>query len=97
MLDAALGHKSEAIEEGKHAVEMVPVEKDSLVGARMIYYLALIYTFCDEKDLAFQQLEISAHIPSGITYVDLLFEPAWDSLRPDPRFKHLVEVLAPKN
>ncbi len=97
VLDAALGHKSEAIEEGKHAVEMVPVEKDSLVGARLIYYLALIYTFCGEKDLAFQQLELSARIPSGITYVDLLFEPDWDSLRPDPRFKHLIEVLAPKN
>ena len=97
VLNAALGRHSEAIEEGKHAVEMVPVEKDSLIGARMIYYLALIYTFCGEKDLAFQQLELSARIPSGITYVDLLFEPDWDSLRPDPRFKHLVEVLAPKN
>ena len=97
VLDAALGHESQAIEEGEHAVAMVPVEKDSLVGARLIYYFALSYTFCGEKDLAFQQLELSARIPCGITYVDLLFEPDWDSLRPDPRFKRLVEVLAPKN
>jgi TolB-like protein/class 3 adenylate cyclase/Flp pilus assembly protein TadD len=97
VLNAALGHKSEAIQEGKRAVEMVPVEKDSLIGARMIYYLAQIYALCGEKDLAFQELELSARIPCGITYVDLLFEPDWDNLRPDPRFKHLLEVLAPKN
>ena len=76
---------------------MVPVERDSLVGARMIYYLAQIYTFGGEKDLAFQQLESSARLPCGVTYADLLFEPNWDGLRSDPRFAQLVARLAPKN
>jgi len=97
LVDSVVGYKTEAIAEGKHAVEMVPVERDSLVGARMIYYLAQIYTFGGEKDLAFQQLESSARLPCGVTYADLLFEPNWDGLRSDPRFAQLVARLAPKN
>ena len=79
LLDAALGRKAEAIAEGKRAVEMMPVSKDSLVGAKMISYLGLIYCLTGEKNLALEQLEKSARLPCGVTYDDLLFEPQWDT------------------
>jgi tetratricopeptide (TPR) repeat protein len=96
VLDAATGHKQEAIDEATRALKMVPLDKDSLVGARLIYYLALVYSSCGEKDLAFEQLKRSAHVPCGISYDDLLYEPIWDDLRSDPRFNELLGLLVPQ-
>lgn len=96
VIDAALGQKAAAISKGKRAAELVPIEKDSLVGARMVYYLALIYTLTGEKNLAIDQLEKSTHMPCGITYDDLLLEPQWDALRSDPRFPKLIGAVRPK-
>ena len=49
-----------------------------------------------DKDLAIQQLEISAQAPNGVDYGDLKLNPMWDSLRGDPRFEKIVASLAPK-
>ena len=50
-----------------------------------------------EKDLAIQQLAISAQDPIGIDYGDLKLNPIWDPLRGDPRFEKIVASLAPKD
>ena len=49
-----------------------------------------------EKDLAIQQLAISAQDPVGVDYGDLKLNPMWDPLRGDPRFEKIVASLAPK-
>jgi hypothetical protein len=49
-----------------------------------------------EKDLAIQQLAISAQDPIGVNYGDLKLNPIWDPLRGDPRFEKIVASLAPK-
>ena len=96
MLDAGLGHKSEAIAEGKRARELLPVSKDALDGPIYATYLATIYAWVGEKDLALQELELSASIPCGVQYGVLKLSPIWDSLRDDPRFR-VVSSLAPKS
>jgi TolB-like protein/class 3 adenylate cyclase len=95
VIDAGLGRKSEAIAEGKRACELLPLSKDAWDGAGLVSYLALIYTWLGEKDLALDQLAIAAKAPNGITYGELKLEPTWDSLRGDPRFEKLVASLAP--
>jgi hypothetical protein len=40
VIDAALGRKDEALGEGRRAMELLPVEKDSINGAHMIEYFA---------------------------------------------------------
>jgi tetratricopeptide (TPR) repeat protein len=95
MIDAGLERKAEAIREGRHAVEMLPVTKDSINGALLMQYLAVIYTWTGEKDLALDQLAAGARIPSSVTYGDLALHPFWDSLRGDPRFEKIVASLAP--
>ncbi len=96
-IDAGLGRKTEAIAEGKHACELLPISKDAWDGPSMVTNLALIYTWVGEKDLALEQLEISAKTPSGITYGELKLSPVWDPLRGDPRFDALVQkIVAPK-
>jgi TolB-like protein/Tfp pilus assembly protein PilF/predicted Ser/Thr protein kinase len=96
VIDAALGRKDEALREGRRAVELLPVEKDSVNGALMIHYLAMIAAWVGEKDLAFEQLGFSARTPAGVTYGELKLDPFWDPLRRDPRLEKIVASLASK-
>jgi TolB-like protein/Flp pilus assembly protein TadD len=96
MTDAALGHKEDAIREGRRAVELLPVTKDSIIGPLLVQNLALIYGWTGEKDLALEQLTIAARTPGHLSYGDLRLHPYWDPLRGDPRFEKIVASLAPK-
>jgi hypothetical protein len=100
VIDAGLGRKEEAIREGTRANELLPVGKDSINGVLIMQYLALIYAWTGEKDLAINQLAATLQVPSFLTYGELRLHPFWDSLRGDPRFEKLVEEakkpIAPK-
>jgi TolB-like protein/class 3 adenylate cyclase/Flp pilus assembly protein TadD len=96
MCDAALGHKSDAIAEGRRACELLPVAKDAMDGPSFLNNLAVIYAWVGEKDLALQALAELARTPGGITFGELKLQPQWDPLRGDPRFEQLVASLAPK-
>jgi hypothetical protein len=74
----------------------LPVTKESIGGSLLIQYLALIYAWTGEKDLAFEQLAIAARIPGFFSYGQLRLHPHFDSLRGDPRFDKIVASLAPK-
>jgi tetratricopeptide (TPR) repeat protein len=97
LIDAGLGRKDEAIQEGTRAVALVPVSKDAIDGADLILDLAVIYAWTGEKDLALKQLAEAARMPSGLNYGWLRLHPDWDPLRGDPRFENIVASLAPKN
>src|SRR4029077_20797685 len=90
MADAALGYKDDAIREGRRAAELLPVAKDSVVGALLVQNLALIYAWTGEKDLAFEQLTVAAKLPGFLSYGELRLHPYWDSLRGDPHFEKIV-------
>jgi TolB-like protein/class 3 adenylate cyclase/Tfp pilus assembly protein PilF len=96
MAEAALGHKEDAIREGRRAVELLPVTKDALIGPKLVQYLSLIYAWTGEKDLALEQLAVAARIPGYLSYGQLRLHPDWDPLRGDPRFEKIVASLAPK-
>src|SRR5438874_2494416 len=59
-------------------------------------YLAPIYTWTGDKDLALEQLAKAAQLPSNLNYGWLRLHPDWDLLRGDPRFEKIVASLAPK-
>lgn len=96
LIDAALGHKEEAIREGRRAVELLPTTKDTLNGAELMKYLGVIYAWCGEKDLAIKQINATMQIPGTLSYGNLKLHPNWDALRGDPRFEKIVANLAPK-
>jgi TolB-like protein/class 3 adenylate cyclase/Tfp pilus assembly protein PilF len=96
LIDAGLGRKEEALREGRRAVELLPVTKDGLNGADILYFYAVICAWAGERDLAFEQLETLAKIPAGVSYGDIRLDPFWDPLRGDPRFEKIVASLAPK-
>ena len=63
VIDAALGRKEDALREGRRAVELLPVEQDSVNGLHMIEYLAMIAAWVGEKDLACEQLATAIRYP----------------------------------
>ena len=96
LIDAALGHKEEAIREGRRAVELLPISKDAINAAELMKYLGVIYAWCGEKDLAIDQIAATVQIPGSLSYGNLKLDPNWDALRGDPRFEKMVAFLAPK-
>jgi serine/threonine protein kinase/tetratricopeptide (TPR) repeat protein len=96
LIDAGLGRKEEALQEGRHAVELLPARKDAINGPLMIEYLAMIAAWVGDKDLACEQLATVTSQPSPVSYGQLKRLPFWDPLRGDPRFDKIVASLAPK-
>ena len=96
LIDAELGQKEKAIQEGRAACDMLSLERDGVVGVLLLTDLARIYALTGEKGLALQQLEIVSKLPAGPTYGYLRLDPVWDALRGDPRFEKIVASLAPK-
>ena len=99
LIDAALGKKELALEEGKRAMELLPVEKDALNGQAMQIYFAIIAAWVDEKDLALHYLALAGSTPGAslvANYGELKLNPFWDPLRGDPRFENIVAAKAPK-
>jgi TolB-like protein/Flp pilus assembly protein TadD len=86
LIDAALGRKEEALREGRRAIELLPVEKDSIGGSQMLVYFTIIAAWAGEKDIALQYLAANAQSPGGsvgATYGALKLLPFWDPLRGD--------------
>ena len=99
LIDAALGRKDLALDEGRRAIALTPLEKDVLDGSRVLQYFAITAAWAGEKELALQQLEtgLRAPVPSlMLSYGALKLFPVWDPLRGDPRFEKIVASLAPK-
>ena len=96
LIDAELGEKEKAIQEGRTACDMIPVARDTVDSAYLVTDLARIYALAGEKDLALKRLEIVSKIPCGPSYGELRLDSEWDSLRGDPRFEKIVASLAPK-
>src|SRR5437899_2263253 len=96
MIDAGLGRKEEALREGRRALELLPVEKDALVGQYLVRYFAVIAAWVGEKDLACERLAIAIRPPSNVGYGELKLMPWWDPLRGEPCFEKIVASLAPK-
>jgi TolB-like protein/Flp pilus assembly protein TadD len=100
LIDAALGNKEAALQEGRRAMELLPRERDAINGEKLIGYFAVIAAWAGEKDLAIEQLNAAVPLYGAkiiTSYGVLKLMPFWDPLRGDPRFERIVTSLAPKN
>jgi len=91
-----LGDKTKAFAIVKEAQAVALASQDRLWAAEFAKTMARIAAQAGEKELALDQLAISAQKPDGVTYGDLKLNPLWDSLRGDPRFEKIVASLAPE-
>ena len=100
LIDAALGRKDLALDEGRRAIALTPLEKDVSNGSLVLQYFAITAAWAGDKELALQQLEAGLRAPTAslmLSYGALKLFPVWDLLRGDPRFEKIVASLAPKN
>jgi TolB-like protein/class 3 adenylate cyclase len=96
MIDAGLERKEDAIQEGSHGCELLPISKDAIDGADLAITLAQIYSWTGEKDRAIEQIAAVERVPNTLSYGVLKLHPYWEPLRGDPRFEKIVGSLAPK-
>ena len=99
LIDAALGRKELALDEGRRAIALTPVEKDVNNGSRVLQYFAITAAWEGDKELALQQLQAGLRAPMAslmLSYGGLKLLPFWDPLRGDPRFEEILNSLAPK-
>jgi len=96
LIDAGLGRKEEALNEGRRAIEVESSVKDSTTEQYVKKCFAIICAWTGERELALGQLEALTKTPGSHTYGNFRLSPMWDPLRGDPRFEKIVNSLAPK-
>jgi TolB-like protein/Flp pilus assembly protein TadD/predicted Ser/Thr protein kinase len=97
LIDAALGRKEEALQEGRRAIDLLSMEKDSINGPLMIKNFAMLNAWVGNNDLACEQLAVATKLPgAAVSYGELKLLPTWDRLRGDPCFEKIAASLAPK-
>src|SRR5204863_10069781 len=95
-IDAGLGRKEDALNEGSRALQLAPTVKAESTEPYVKMSFAIISTWTGERELALGQFEALTKTPGSHTYGSLRLSPFWDPLRGDPRFEKIVASLAPK-
>jgi TolB-like protein/Tfp pilus assembly protein PilF len=97
LTDACLGNKATAFKLIEQSIATVPIEKDALVGAGSLEFLARVAAQAGEPDRAIAALQKLLSIPyAGPTGVPLTpallqLDPMFDPLRNDVRFQKLCQ------
>jgi serine/threonine-protein kinase len=89
-----LDRKSDALTVARKAADVLPPEKDALVGGFTLYNLAVIKARTGDPGGAIDILRRLLAMPAGheVTIVSLKNNPAWDPIRNDPKFQQLLTM-----
>ena len=85
LIDAALGRKDLALDEGRRAIALTPLEKDVVNGSRVLQYFAITAAWAGDKELALQQLEAGLRAPAASHDAELRRLKTAPLLGPAPR------------
>ncbi len=91
LVDAALNRRELAIDEATRGRELT----DELSRSMIMLDLPNVYCWLGDRDRALNELEkLLNEGVIGVSYGDLKFNPAWDSIRDDPRFTKILARAA---
>jgi TolB-like protein/cytochrome c-type biogenesis protein CcmH/NrfG len=90
----ALNRKTDAINTARKAVELLPLEKDAVLGSGNLAALAEIQARTGAAKEAVENLRKLLSIPAGetISIARLKIDPVWDPIRNDPQFQQLLTM-----
>jgi TolB-like protein/Tfp pilus assembly protein PilF len=96
----ALDRKTDAINIARRAVELLPLEKDAVLGSGNLAALAEIQAQAGVVKETVENLKKLLSIPAGetISIARLKIDPVWDPIRNDPAFQELLagkELVGP--
>jgi TolB-like protein/Flp pilus assembly protein TadD len=87
---AGLGRFDEAVRSGRHAVELLPVEREAWRGVALLEALAEVHARAGQRDAAIRILERLLHLPGPLTGPALRIDPRWAPLRDHPQWARLA-------
>ena len=98
----ALNRKGDAINTARKSVELLPLEKDAVLGSGNLAALAEIQAQTGAATEAVQNLRKLLSIPAGetISIARLKIDPVWDPIRNNATFQELLagkEWVGPDN
>src|SRR4026209_1562838 len=90
----ALGRKADAINIARHTLDLLPPEKDAVLGSGNLAALAQIQAQTGATAEAVESLKKLLSIPAGetISIARLKIDPVWDPIRNDPGFQELLTM-----
>jgi len=90
----ALDRKADAIKIAQHTLDLLPPEKDAVLGSGNLAALAQIQAQTGAATEAVQNLKKLLSIPAGetVSIARLKIDPVWDPIRNDPGFQQLLTV-----
>ena len=96
----ALGRKDDAIHTAQHALELLPPEKDAVLGPSNLVSVAEMHARTGGTKDAVDILRRLLAVPSGevVSIARLQADPVWDPIRNDPGFQELLttrELVGP--
>jgi tetratricopeptide (TPR) repeat protein len=96
----ALDRKTDAVNTARRAVELLPLEKDAVLGSGNLAALAEMLAQTGATKEAVENLRHLLSIPAGetISIARLKIDPVWDPIRKDPGFQQLLagkELIGP--
>ena len=101
-VDLALNRKADAINIARHTLDLLPPEKDAVLGSGNLAALAEIQAQTGAATDAVQNLRKLLSIPAGetISIARLKLDPVWDPIRNNAAFQELLagkEWVGPDN
>jgi TolB-like protein/Tfp pilus assembly protein PilF len=90
----ALNRRAEAVNIAQHTFELLPYEKDALLGSGNLAGLAEIQAQTGAAAEAVANLRKLLSIPAGetVSVARLKIDPVWDPIRNDPAFQQLLTM-----
>jgi len=88
----ALNRKTDAINTARKAIDLLPLEKDAVLGSGNLAALAEMQAQTGAVKEAVENLKKLLSIPAGetISIARLKLDPVWDPIRNDPGFQQLL-------
>lgn len=86
-----LGNKKSAIEYGQEGLDLLPLEKDHLLGLDVMYGMMRIYALLGENDGALNIMSKLLSLPCYIRGYFFTINPEFSGLWSDDRFDALID------